>query len=106
MSDWLHTLRQLNPDYDDLVWQMNKGPEVVPVIEKMITGHIRVRIEYKNEGDSISDYIGKLDQRVDWVTEHLKNNSKANRMAWNMWNFTNRKEAEKFVTMYYMVWAE
>jgi hypothetical protein len=45
-----------------------------------------------------------LDEQVNWVTEHLE--GRAVRLSWNMWKFKNKRDAEKFITMYYLVWAK
>lgn len=46
-----------------------------------------------------------LDQCVEWATAQLKDNERCGRIAWNMWKFKTKKEAEKFLTMFYLVWA-
>jgi len=46
-----------------------------------------------------------LDDCVEWATEKLQPNSKCTRIAWNIWNFKTKKEAEKFLTMFYLSWT-
>jgi hypothetical protein len=45
-----------------------------------------------------------LKEQVDWATEQLE--GQAVRLAWNMWKFKNKRDAEKFTTVYYLIWAK
>jgi hypothetical protein len=46
-----------------------------------------------------------LDDCVDWTHDKLNTWAGCNRLAWNMWRFNNKKEAEKFLTVFYLSWA-
>ena len=48
----------------------------------------------------------KLDECVDWVEEKLKDWPNCNRMAWDMWDFKHRKDAEKFLTVFHLSWQQ
>jgi hypothetical protein len=46
-----------------------------------------------------------LDNTVDWATETLKNWNTAHRTSWDMWRFDSKYDAEKFITLFNLVWA-
>lgn len=48
----------------------------------------------------------KLDECVKWVEEKLKGRDNCTRMAWDMWDFKNRKDAEKFITLFHLSWEQ
>jgi hypothetical protein len=47
-----------------------------------------------------------LDECVAWVDEKLKDWPDCNRKAWDMWDFKHKKDAEKFITMFHLSWAQ
>lgn len=49
---------------------------------------------------------GSLDKCVKWVEEKLKDWPNCNRMAWDMWDFKSRREAEKFITLFHLSWEQ
>jgi hypothetical protein len=74
---------------------------------------IKLQLEKSGRGYMLSifeDGLGNsfngsnLDKQVKWVTEQL--DGQASRRAWNMWKFKNKRDAEKFITMYYLVWGQ
>jgi hypothetical protein len=46
----------------------------------------------------------KLDDCVDWTCDKLNTWTGCKRLAWNIWRFNNKKEAEKFLTVFYLSW--
>jgi hypothetical protein len=47
-----------------------------------------------------------LDHCVKLVEEKLKDWPDCNRMAWDMWDFKHRKDAEKFITLFHLSWEQ
>lgn len=47
-----------------------------------------------------------LDHCVKLVEEKLKDWPNCNRMAWDMWDFKHRRDAEKFITLFYLLWEQ
>lgn len=47
-----------------------------------------------------------LDHCVKLVEEKLKDWPNCNRMAWDMWDFKSKKDAEKFITLFHLSWAQ
>ena len=48
----------------------------------------------------------RLDQAVEWTTERLESWDNCQRMAWDMWDFKSKHDAEKFITMFHLSWAQ
>ena len=49
-----------------------------------------------------SYHTRKLDRCIDWVNIQLESWSDCKRMAWDMWDFKHRRDAEKFVTLFHL----
>ena len=47
-----------------------------------------------------------LDECVKWVEETLQDQANCKRMAWDMWDFDHRRDAEKFITLFHLSWAQ
>jgi hypothetical protein len=104
---WGHTLRMLQPDIDTLKEFMDRGPKIRPVLKlvkrtwvleiKADWGIFKVDRSYETHG---------LDERVVWTTCQLENWKNVSRQAWNMWHFKHKRDAEKFITLYNLVWTE
>ena len=47
-----------------------------------------------------------LDNCVNWTASKLKDWPDCNRMAWDMWDFKHRKDAEKFITLFHLSWVQ
>jgi hypothetical protein len=58
--------------------------------------------------DFVNDHLHSrtLDECVKWAEEKLKDWPNCNRMAWDMWDFKSRKDAEKFITVFHLSWAQ
>lgn len=57
--------------------------------------------------DDLTAIMGasKLDERVEWAYVTLRSWKSAKRAAWDIWVFSSKREAEKFVTLYNLVWS-
>lgn len=110
MNDtWTDVLRDLQPDYDKLSDLIKYGPKIRAVARRINFGW-RVRIEEEwgtSDGEHYytADY-SNLDSRCEWATEQLKDWKFVTRLSHQEWKFFNRKQAEKFVVMYNLRWAE
>lgn len=47
-----------------------------------------------------------LDEKVEWTFETLQAWKTAKRTAWDMWIFDSKRDAEKFITLYSLTWAQ
>ncbi len=102
-------LRQVEPDYDNLKEIMDNGPKVIAVM-RTFNKKWRVRIEedwsrsYNGDQYYTADY-SNLDQRCEWAAEQLANWRSANRISHQEWLFSDRTQAEKFLTLFTLNWA-
>lgn len=48
----------------------------------------------------------KLEDCVRWTDEKLKDWPNCKRMAWNIWDFKHRQDAEKFITLFHLSWVK
>ena len=59
------------------------------------------------EEDTSDGWISSdLDEKVEWADLILKNWKTAHRSSWDTWYFHSKRDAEKFLTVYYLKWAE
>ena len=47
-----------------------------------------------------------FDDCVKWVESQLKDRLNCKRMAWDMWDFKSRRDAEKFITLFHLLWEQ
>ena len=112
MSDatWIEVLKQVAPDYDDLKQAMEDGPKIKAAMRK-INLRWRVRIEEDWGNGEAGEYYytadyRNLDKRCEWAAEQLKNWKFVTRLSHQEWKFFNKVQAEKFVMMFNLKWAE
>lgn len=69
-------------------------------------GYSKWRIEVIEDWPNQNSHTSSsLDSRVIWITEKLESWNTTRRTAWNIWEFDSKREAEKFLTLYNLVWA-
>jgi len=107
MLSWVESIKQICPDYDELVDYMEQGSIVKPCLEKKGRRWV-LRID-EIVPDSVkyrySD-LNNLDKRVDWTLNQLKDWPDCIRTSWDMWSFKKKDDAEKFITLYYLKWEK
>ncbi len=105
---WLQILKQLEPNYDSLKDMLDNGPQIVANL-RAVNNKWRVRLEeswlYNGDQYYTADY-SNLDQRCEWANEQLTNWRFVYRISHQEWTFFNREQAEKFLTLYNLRWAE
>lgn len=106
---WANVLRDLSPDYDHCKEMLDKGPKIVATLKQInLRWRIRIEEDWHNEDGELyytSDY-SNLDERCKWAEEQLKNWRFVVRLSHQEWKFLNRKQAEKFLMMFNLRWAE
>jgi hypothetical protein len=109
-NPWQHTLRMLQPDIDVLQEFMNRGPQIKPKLKLVHrTWVLEISEDWGIFHDAGNSYVydtPSLDQRVIWSAKQLETWDNVSRQAWNMWHFKRKKDAEKFITLYNLKWAE
>ena len=96
---WIHVLQQLEPLYF-------KWKDILEQGSKVHANLIRKGRQWcivLNE-EPITNF-GRLDERVEWTDNQLKDWSNVKRMSHDMWYFKHKHDAEKFQTLYNLKWA-
>ena len=91
------------------VWAMDRvTPTIKPVLNRTIHRDWAVTLEevWPDDNYEAGGGSGLLDKRVDWCVEELKKWQGVRRMAWDQWYFDDRHQAEKFITLYSLIWAK
>lgn len=99
---------------DDLQAVMFKWSERLSVIKPKLdckgVGHgvrwWRVQLVEEADDDVSAWTTTKLDKSIAWAEEHLKDWSDCKRMSFDMWDFKHRRDAEKFITLFHLSWAQ
>jgi len=80
-------------------------PELVRI--RLGKGYSKWRMQLVEVWEDLQNY-GKsnLDSRVNWTETTLSTWTKTRRTAWDMWEFDNKKEAEKFILLYNLKWDQ
>jgi hypothetical protein len=47
-----------------------------------------------------------LDDIVEWTDKELTKWKDCRRIAWDMWQFKSKREAEKFITLFHLIWQQ
>lgn len=109
---WEHVLTQICPDYGNLTMKLEEGPTIVANLKS--TGN-SVDVTIREDWDitaSEQQYLyyssdtRYLDNRVDWATEQLDTWPGVCRTSYNTWSFRKLRDAEKFVTMFNIIWPQ
>ena len=109
-SAWVQVLEQGYPEYRDLKYSMEKGPIIKPVLTK-IKNHWTLTLEeewYYDSGGSYTINSGPimLDDIIEWTDKELTKWKDSRRIAWDMWQFKSKREAEKFITLFHLTWQQ
>lgn len=104
---WQNLIRQLEPEYDKLWAKMNNTLEVkFDIFKKGRKYVLALSKDYFEESYSFNNSQGgfqtNLDDAVEWLVEKLENRADVRRTSWAMWEFNNRKEAEKIITWFHL----
>jgi hypothetical protein len=107
-NPWGHTLSMLEPDINVLKDFMDRGPQIKP---KLRLVHRTWVMEIKIDWGMFDDFGNPwgtldLDRRVIWAAAQLDTWENVSRQAWDMWHFKHKRDAEKFITLYNLVWTE
>jgi hypothetical protein len=106
MTDpWKDMLTLLEPEYDQLKSILERGPTIIISLEKE-RSHWRISIRDDMTFDefSYSDFDSKINQAINWTEDQLKSWPDVRRMAYDIWWFERRRDAEKFKTMFTLKW--
>jgi hypothetical protein len=104
---WQHMLLSIQPAYFKWKDVMEQGPTIRPILTFKDNGWELALVELWGSVDDESNYGGskELDEQLKWTAKELVNWD-CQKMAWDKWHFKNKRDAEKFITIYYLVWAQ
>lgn len=105
LDPWQIILQSIEPAYNKLKYFMEHGPSIVPVLKgKTIT----LEEKWPENNDLIGPMYdsSKLDKVVHEIVIELDRWDNVKRTAWDQWKFSTRKDAEKFITLFNLKWAE
>ena len=63
-------------------------------------------VDETDEGSPNTWYHQQFEDCVNWADETLKDWSNCKRMSFDMWDFKHRSDAEKFITVFHLSWAQ
>lgn len=122
IDPWTNILEQFYPSYSDLKEIMDRGPKYILKLTRVKKSwRIQIKEEWPdgiNYGTSGSVLTNDgndnlvwtptgvdLDDRCNWAETQLAEWDNCRRTSWDMWQFKYKRDAEKFITLYHMVWA-
>lgn len=104
LNCWSQILQQWEPKYEVL---QKIGQGMVPIkIFKNYQHDYTLCIRYDLEEDfqaNQNTYL--LNDIINWATEELVKWPRVRRTAYDMWKFSNKKQADKFITLFNLRWA-
>lgn len=111
MTRWVEVLRQIEPDYDLLKKIMEEPPLVVASLEKRkFRWWVRIHedwtntpLEHQHAYYTASD--SNREDRIKWTEEQLSSWKFVSRQSYDQWAFVRKRDAEKFLTIFNIVWA-
>jgi hypothetical protein len=105
---WRSAIETIHPDIDKLTEIMSAGSKVMPELTRKGRGWQIQLVEMWNIDNNPPMIFrsSQLDTHIIWTTEQLETWPKVKRMAWDMWQFSSKRDAEKFITLYNIVWPQ
>jgi len=81
---------------------------VKPKLHKAFNGYWTLQlVDVDDESWSMANIpSNRLDRAVEWTTEQLESWDNCRRMAWDMWDFKFKHDAEKFITLFHLSWPQ
>ena len=89
-----------------MLWSKSNEAIIKPQLVKSGRGWLLSINEHWQSVDDAGNPFpsSNLDEQIRWATEQLE--GRARRISWHMWKFKTKRDAEKFITMYYLVWGK
>ena len=101
---WQHMLYQIEPAYDQYKEIVERGPKYIIDLTQDKKGKSQLCI--LEENNLLTSGLGGLDEKCKWAEEQLASWPNCRRIAWNIWEFKHRQDAEKFRTLFTLKWAQ
>lgn len=91
-------------------WKNMNGTVIKPTLHRRANGPnywYRLQlVEQTDDEDPQMFYNQRFEDCVNWTAVKLKDWPDCNRMAFDMWDFKKRKDAEKFITLFHLSWEQ
>lgn len=101
----MQLIESVNPSYQNLKQLAEEGAPIDVLIEKRKT-RWWIRIYEKWPADAKYGEDGlKLDKCISWTELQLTDWPDVSRQSYQHWAFKRRHDAEKFITLFHLVWA-
>jgi len=83
-------------------------PMIKPTLHRRANGpNYWYRLQFIEETDGEQRWYNQhLTDCVEWAAEKLKDWPDVRRMAFDMWDFKSKKDAEKFITVFHLSWQQ
>lgn len=104
---WTQILTGITPDYFKWKDKLDNGPDIIVDISRK-GRYWRVTLQDSHQSAEWTPVWidpGAVDERVNWTSEQLLHWSGVRRMAYDMWYFQHKRDAEKFQTLYNLKWG-
>ena len=108
---WTKLLEAIEPDYFKLKQMSEEGPTISATLEKRrVRWWVCIHEDWGNTpADQQYQYYtapdNKVDQRIHWAEEQLKDWKYVSRQSWQHWAFLRKHDAEKFITLFNLRWV-
>lgn len=107
MNDpWQQVLESLEPEYEKLKSAMETGPRIKPTLYQSNSKKWRVTLEEDWPDNPVVFESHNLDFYVDWTDKELSKWSNVRRISWDSWDFSTKRDAERFVIIYNLTWSQ
>jgi hypothetical protein len=107
---WLHTLRQLCNEVDQLAHIMEQGPGIIPKLSQTEQGWELTLAEVWDDNIFEVRWLQSgsemLDEKIEWVDQKLQSQQNCAKIDFDRWVFQDKIDAEKFITLYHLTWAK
>lgn len=111
-ATWMHSIEALEPDYLKYKNTLEQGSTIHPIIEQNgKLWNLDIVEKWVDEDPAISGIpihftTVAFDKRIKWASTELEKWQHCKRTDWHIWEFKYKRDAEKFITLYNLTWAQ
>lgn len=109
IDPWQSILKDLEPSIDRLTFIMENGPYIKPVLYPVKSKKWRITLEeiWPEDINLSHKYTNSslLNDAVNAVSIELDQWAGVTRQSWDTWDFSSKRDAERFIIMYNLKWG-
>jgi hypothetical protein len=108
-ATWMHLIEALEPDYLKYKNTLEEGSTILTTIEQNgKLWNLNITEKWVGEDPGLLDIFTTItfDKRIEWASVELEKWQHCRRTAWHIWEFKHKRDAEKFITLYNLTWAQ